>query len=81
MGSLETRLAANAEEIRAAQLIRYRVFVEEMGARLPPEAMMAGLDFDAFDDICQYVTTFFKFSFALLCSTTHFESVISSTRQ
>lgn len=55
MGSLETRLAANAEEIRAAQLIRYRVFVEEMGARLPPEAMMAGLDFDAFDDICDHL--------------------------
>ena len=55
MGSLETRLAENAEEIRAAQLIRYRVFVEEMGARLPPEAMMAGLDFDAFDDICDHL--------------------------
>ena len=55
MGSLETRLAENAEEIRAAQLIRCRVFVEEMGARLPPEAMMAGLDFDAFDDICDHL--------------------------
>lgn len=55
IGSLETRLAANAEEIRAAQLIRYRVFVEEMGARLPPEAMMQGLDFDAFDDICDHL--------------------------
>jgi putative hemolysin len=55
LGSLETRLAANGEEIRAAQLIRYRVFVEEMGARLPPEAMMAGLDFDAFDDICDHL--------------------------
>jgi putative hemolysin len=55
LGSLETRLAANAEEIRAAQLIRYRVFVEEMGARLPSEAMLAGLDFDAFDDICDHL--------------------------
>jgi L-ornithine Nalpha-acyltransferase len=55
LGSLETRLAANPEEIRAAQLIRYRVFVEEMGARLPPEAMMAGLDFDAFDEICDHL--------------------------
>lgn len=55
MGSLETRLAATPEEVRAAQLIRYRVFVEEMGARLTPEAMMAGLDFDAFDDICDHL--------------------------
>ena len=55
LGSLETRLAATPQEVRAAQLIRYRVFVEEMGARLPPEAMMAGLDFDAFDDICDHL--------------------------
>ena len=55
IGSLETRLAASPQEIRAAQLIRYRVFVEEMGARLPAAAMMAGLDFDAFDDICDHL--------------------------
>ena len=55
IGSLETRLAASAEEIRAAQQIRYRVFVEEMGARLPPAAMAAGLDIDAFDDICDHL--------------------------
>ena len=55
MGSLETRLAATPDEVRAAQVIRYRVFVEEMGARLSPEAMMAGRDFDAFDDICDHL--------------------------
>jgi putative hemolysin len=55
IGSLETRLAATADEIRAAQTIRYRVFVEEMGARLPAEAMLAGRDFDAFDDICDHL--------------------------
>jgi putative hemolysin len=55
MGALETRLAANSDEIRAAQQIRYRVFVEEMGARLPPGAMTAGRDFDAFDDICDHL--------------------------
>ncbi|MCB1445312.1 MAG: GNAT family N-acetyltransferase [Rhizobiaceae bacterium] len=55
MGSLETRLAATPEEVRAAQTIRYRVFVEEMGARLPPEAMAAGFDFDAFDAICDHL--------------------------
>ena len=55
IGTLETRLAANAEEIEAAQLIRYRVFVEEMGARLSPEAMQAGRDFDAYDRICDHL--------------------------
>jgi L-ornithine Nalpha-acyltransferase len=55
IGSLETRLAATPEEVRAAQVIRYRVFVEEMGARLPHEAMLSGLDFDAFDDICDHL--------------------------
>ncbi|MET3776541.1 GNAT family N-acetyltransferase [Rhizobium alvei] len=55
IGSLETRLAVTAAEIRAAQLIRYRVFVEEMGAELPAEAMRAGLDFDAFDEICDHL--------------------------
>ncbi|MGV3553464.1 GNAT family N-acetyltransferase [Rhizobium sp.] len=55
LGSLETRLAVTPEEVRAAQVIRYRVFVEEMGARLPPAAMLAGLDFDAFDDICDHL--------------------------
>lgn len=55
IGSLETRLAATQKEVEAAQLIRYRVFVEEMGARLPPEAMRAGRDFDAFDEICDHL--------------------------
>jgi putative hemolysin len=55
IGSLETRLAANPAEIRAAQRIRYQVFVEEMGARLPAPAMAAGLDFDAFDAICDHL--------------------------
>jgi putative hemolysin len=55
IGSLETRLAATPQEIEAAQVIRYRVFVEEMGARLPLEAMRAGRDFDAFDEICDHL--------------------------
>jgi putative hemolysin len=55
IGSLETRLAASRREIEAAQLIRYRVFVEEMGAELPPEAMRSMRDFDAFDDICDHL--------------------------
>jgi putative hemolysin len=55
IGSLETRLAISKQEIEAAQAIRYRVFVEEMGAELPAEAMRARRDFDAFDDICDHL--------------------------
>lgn len=55
IGSLETRLAVSRQEIEAAQQIRYRVFVDEMGAELPAEAMRAKLDFDAFDDICDHL--------------------------
>jgi putative hemolysin len=39
IGTLEVRLASTRSEIEAAQALRYRVFVEEMGARLPEEAM------------------------------------------
>lgn len=55
IGTLETRLASSRSEIEAAQSIRYRVFVEEMGAELPVEAMRAGRDFDAFDEICDHL--------------------------
>ncbi|MGI2032786.1 GNAT family N-acetyltransferase [Rhizobium panacihumi] len=55
IGSLETRLARSSREIDAAQAVRYRVFVEEMGAQLPAEAMRRQRDFDAFDDICDHL--------------------------
>jgi L-ornithine Nalpha-acyltransferase len=55
IGSLETRLARNAREIVAAQSVRYRVFVEEMGARLPQEAMRLQRDFDSYDAICDHL--------------------------
>ncbi|MCM2291568.1 GNAT family N-acetyltransferase [Allorhizobium sp. BGMRC 0089] len=55
IGTLETRLARNGREIDAAQALRYRVFVEEMGAVLPPEAMRLKRDIDAFDDICDHL--------------------------
>lgn len=52
---LEVRLAANAEEIAAAQALRYRVFYDEMGAK--PSADMAARqsDFDDFDGICDHL--------------------------
>ncbi|WP_288430297.1 GNAT family N-acetyltransferase [uncultured Agrobacterium sp.] len=55
IGSLETRLARNGREIDAAQQVRFRVFVEEMGARLPAEAMWRGRDIDAFDAVCDHL--------------------------
>jgi putative hemolysin len=55
LGSLEVRLAQTAEEIDAAQALRYRVFYEEMGAK--PTAAMAGRrrDFDEFDEHCDHL--------------------------
>ncbi len=55
IGSLETRLARNDREIDAAQSVRYRVFVEEMNAMLPAEAMHLKRDFDSYDDICVHL--------------------------
>src|SRR5579863_4155607 len=55
VGSLEVRLAQTAEEVDAAQALRYRVFYEEMGAK--PTAAMAARqrDFDEFDEHCDHL--------------------------
>jgi putative hemolysin len=45
--------ASNAEEIKEAQRLRYKVFAEEMGANLPVNAQ--GLDVDEFDDYCDHL--------------------------
>ena len=55
IGNLETRLARSASEIDAAQHVRYRVFVEEMKAQLPAEAMRRERDFDAYDAFCDHL--------------------------
>ncbi|HEX5936031.1 MAG TPA: GNAT family N-acetyltransferase [Pseudorhizobium sp.] len=55
IGGLETRLARTAREVDAAQAIRYRVFVEEMKAQLPQEAMRLRRDIDAYDAICDHL--------------------------
>lgn len=44
------RLAKGAEEIASAQRLRYRVFVEEMGADPDPEDAKVRLERDRFDD-------------------------------
>jgi putative hemolysin len=58
LGSLEVRLAETAEEIDAAQALRYRVFYEEMGARPTPEMEACKLDFDDLDDYCDHLLVF-----------------------
>lgn len=55
IGSLETRLARTAAEIDAAQAIRYRVFAEEMGARLTNEAAARRRDVDSWDAVCDHL--------------------------
>ncbi|MBC7950685.1 MAG: GNAT family N-acetyltransferase [Rhodospirillaceae bacterium] len=52
---LEVRLAANEEEIVAAQALRYRVFYEEMGAKPTPAMAAKHSDFDDFDSICDHL--------------------------
>lgn len=48
--------AVSEEEVRAAQRLRYRVFVDEMGARLsPPAGAPAGHDIDLFDPFCEHL--------------------------
>lgn len=55
IGSLETRLARTEREVNAAQAVRYRVFVEEMKAQLPADAMRQRRDFDAYDAVCDHL--------------------------
>lgn len=50
---LAVGLASSAEEVRDAQRLRYRVFVEEMGARLDAET--PGIESDRFDPYCQHL--------------------------
>lgn len=50
---LNVGLAATAADIRAAQRLRYQVFVEEMGARL--DCAEPGLESDHYDAYCQHL--------------------------
>jgi hypothetical protein len=45
--------AQHQDEVREAQRLRYEVFVNEMGARLP--ASLAQHDIDLFDDYCEHL--------------------------
>lgn len=54
--NLSVHWACCEEDVRQAQRLRYRVFAEEMGAKLlPPAGMMPGLDSDGFDPFCDHL--------------------------
>jgi putative hemolysin len=50
---LYVELASSAQQVREAQALRYRVFGEELGARL--KGGDRGLDIDEFDPVCQHL--------------------------
>jgi putative hemolysin len=53
---LEAVWARHEDELRAAQRLRWRVFVEEMGATLrPPRGTPPGHDADLFDPYCEHL--------------------------
>ncbi len=54
-GELELRLAESADEIAAAQRLRYQVFYEEMAARPTAEMAAARRDIDMFDPHCDHL--------------------------
>ena len=54
-GDLEVLLAHSPQEIAWAQELRYRVFVEEMGAKAGHEMQAARRDFDMFDAVCDHL--------------------------
>lgn len=54
--ALEAAWVRHEDELRAAQRLRFRVFADEMGARLrPPPGTPPGLDADAFDGHCEHL--------------------------
>jgi putative hemolysin len=53
--SLRVRLACSADDIRAAQRLRFSVFHEEFGAQLPDQAIRARLDIDPYDAIADHL--------------------------
>ncbi|MCR4267363.1 GNAT family N-acetyltransferase [Nitratireductor sp. ZSWI3] len=55
IGPLEARLARNAQEIAAAQAVRFRVFFDEMGARSSTDAPALDRDVDGFDAVCDHL--------------------------
>ncbi len=57
-GRFEVRLTRRAEDVRAAQRLRYQVFYQEMAAQPTPEMAACERDFDKFDDLCDHLMVF-----------------------
>ncbi|MEM1364824.1 MAG: GNAT family N-acyltransferase [Pseudomonadota bacterium] len=55
LGSMHVRLAANAEEVRAAQRLRHNVFYQELNAIPDAQTLASGVDADRFDDMCDHL--------------------------
>ena len=51
--SFEVSWAQHLDEVREAQRLRYQVFANELGARLPKS--LPGHDIDLFDDYCEHL--------------------------
>ena len=54
-GNLEVFVVSGGDEVRAAQALRYQVFVEEMGAKASAETTISKLDIDEFDAVCDHL--------------------------
>lgn len=54
-GALEVRLAETAEEVSAAQALRYHIFYEELTARPSDEMAATKRDFDRWDDVADHL--------------------------
>jgi putative hemolysin len=54
-GPLQVRLAETAEDIDAAQALRYRIFYETLGARPLPDMLRRRRDIDRFDEDCDHL--------------------------
>ena len=54
-GQLDVRLATSAEEIAAAQALRYQIFYDEMGAAPTARMTAARRDFDDYDAVCDHL--------------------------
>jgi len=55
VGNMEVFIAGANADIQASQALRYRVFVEEMGAKSTAEMQVLGRDFDQFDAVCDHL--------------------------
>lgn len=53
--TLQAGWAASADDVHAAQSLRFAIFAREMGAHLAPDAMADGLDRDRFDPFCEHL--------------------------